>query len=115
MGGRGGWVEDAPRQAEIYMEGEREMRESDCLVHLRDCHEENGQETQTLHTNTQGDMRPWAVTAVNRQKPKMVENGGPIRPLPACLPLSQSDYDRGPIGVMHTQTEIHTHNTHTHP
>lgn len=27
------------------------MRMSDCLVHLQDCHEENGQEIQTLYTH----------------------------------------------------------------
>lgn len=49
---RGGGIVDTRKQAEIYIEWEREMRMSDCPVHLRDCHEENGQEIQTLHTHT---------------------------------------------------------------
>lgn len=60
-------------------------------------------------------MRSGVATAVNRQKPKMAENGGPIRPLPACLPLSQSNYTRGPIRVMHTQTQRRTYTPLTLP
>lgn len=113
-GTESGGTEDACRQAEIYMEGEREMRKSDCLVHLPDYREKNGQETQTLHTDTWRHMRAWAVTAVNRQKPKMVENGGPLRPLLARLPLSHNHTIIGaPLGS-HTHTNIETH-THTHP
>lgn len=63
------------------------------------------------NTNTRGDMRTLAATAVNRQKPKMVENEGPITLLPP--PLSQSDYATSPIGVMHTHT--HTHKSLTMP
>lgn len=76
-------------RAEIITEGEKEIRMSDGLVHLQDCHEKNGHEIQTLHTHTEThrDMRSGVATAVNRQKPKMAENRGPIRPLPAC-PLS---------------------------
>lgn len=45
------WEGGAHRQAEMYIEGEKEMRMSDCLVYPRDCHEENGQQIQTLHTH----------------------------------------------------------------
>lgn len=54
------------------------------------------------HTNTRGDMRTLVATAVNRQKPKMVENEGPITLL--LPPPSQSDYATSPTGVMHTYT-----------
>lgn len=51
-GTESGGTEDACRQAQIYMEGDREMRKGGCLVHLPDYREKNGQETQTLHTDT---------------------------------------------------------------
>lgn len=56
------------------------------------------------HTNTRGDMRTLVATAVNRQKPKMVENEGPITLL--LPPLSQSDYATSPTGVMHTHKSL---------
>lgn len=111
LNGMESWgTEDACRQTEIYMEGEREMRKSDWLVHLPDYCEKNGQETQMLHTDTWRHMRAWAVRAVNRQKPKMVENGGPLRPLLARLPLSHNRTIIGaPLGSRtHKHRDPHT-------
>lgn len=51
-GTESGGTEDACTQAGIYMEGEREMRKSGCLVHLPDYREKIGQETQALHIDT---------------------------------------------------------------
>ena len=55
-------------------------------------------------------MRSGVAAAVNRQKPKMAENGGPIRPLPACLPPLSIELRKGPLqGHAHTNIETHIH------
>lgn len=84
------------------------MRKSDCLVHWLD---ENGQEMQTLQTNTQGNMRCSVVI----RNLRWWEMGGPEDP--SLLVSPSLPYARGPIGVMHTQAERHTSTrvrAHTH-
>lgn len=113
----GRWVEGQKMHADKRRFTWREMRKSGCLVHLPDYREKNGQETQTLHTDTWRHMRAWAVRAVNRQKPKMVENGGAPKAPPCSSPPSLYRTIIGaPLGSRtHKHRDPHTHTPLTLP